>query len=231
MLLYLGSGGHGDRSARLFGGHKSFYNGQRLTIILSAGFWLVKITNLLSKQNIAFASNVDWKKKFTSELHYCVIARLNICWMKIHFCSCRTNVFIQFHHFKEKQTPAQVFSCGICETFKNSGGCFWKHVTLHNKKLVIFNAVLLLLLLLLLLRLLLTRWWDMRLKHDVVWNEKKYCSCCIILIRIETILSKNIKNNFQNLLFKKLLAKLGNHILEVLLACRHFGRPKLSDEC
>ena len=29
------------------------------------------------------------------------------------------------HHFREKkETPAQVFSCGICETFKNSGGCF-----------------------------------------------------------------------------------------------------------
>ena len=26
--LYLGSGGHGDRSTRLFGSHKGFYNGQ-----------------------------------------------------------------------------------------------------------------------------------------------------------------------------------------------------------
>ena len=175
MLLYLGSGGRGGCSARLFGGHKSFYNGQWLTIILSAGFWLVKITNLLSKEITVFASNVDWNKKFTSELHYCIIAWLNICWMKIHFCSLWN-----------------LFSCGICETFKNSGGCFWKHITLHNKILVIFNAVLLLPLLLLLLRLLLTWWWDMRLKHDANWNEKKYCSCCIILIRIETILSKNI---------------------------------------
>ena len=34
-------------------------------------FWLVKITNLLSKQNISFPSNVDWKKKtFVSELHH-----------------------------------------------------------------------------------------------------------------------------------------------------------------
>ena len=31
--------------------------------VLSAGFWLVKITNLLSKKNISFASNIDWKKK------------------------------------------------------------------------------------------------------------------------------------------------------------------------
>ena len=25
---------------------------------------------------------------------------------------------------RKKETPAQVFFCGICETFKNSGGCF-----------------------------------------------------------------------------------------------------------
>ena len=64
------------------------------------------------------------------------------------------------------------------------------------------------LLLLMLLHLLLTRWWDMRLKHGVVWNEKKYCSCCIILTRIDTILSKN--NKLQNLLFKKILSKSGD---------------------
>ena len=67
-------------------------------------------------------------------------------------------------------------------------------------KLAIFNTILFTL-----LHLLLTRWWDMGLKHDVGWlweeqadsrnvcqNEKKYCSCCITLIRIDTILSKNI---------------------------------------
>ena len=26
--------------------------------------------------------------------------------------------------FFKKETPTQVFSCGICETFKNSGGYF-----------------------------------------------------------------------------------------------------------
>ena len=41
-------------------------------------------------------------------------------------------------------------------------------------------------------------------------NEKKYCLCCITLIRIDTILSKNVSNNFQNLLFRKLLAQSGN---------------------
>ena len=61
-------------------------------------------------------------------------------------------------------------------------------------------------------------------KHDVAWlweeqadtrnvcrNEKKYCSYCITLIRIDTILSKNIYNNFWNLLFRKLLTQSGDH--------------------
>ena len=63
----------------------------------------------------------------------------------------------------------------------------------------------------------------MRIEHNVAWlwelneqaaktcawNEKRYCSCCILLIRIDTILSKNFQNNFQNLLFKKSLSQLG----------------------
>ena len=43
-------------------------------------------------------------------------------------------------------------------------------------------------------------------------------------MRIDTILSKNIWNKFQDLLFKKLLAQLGDqnrYILDILLACRH----------
>ena len=43
-----------------------------------------------------------------------------------------------------------------------------------------------------------------QIAETCVWNKKKYCSCCIILIRIDTILSKFIYNNFQNILFKKL---------------------------
>ena len=39
---------------------------------------------------------------------------------------------------------------------------------------------------------------------------KQYCSCCIILIRIDIILLKNIKNNFQKLFYKKLPAQSGN---------------------
>ena len=95
----------------------------------------------------------------------------------------------------KKETPTQVFSCGISETFKHSGGCFWKHVTYYlikiyiGHKLAIFKAVLLLycnFLVKLVMR-------HETHKHDVAWlyeeradsrnvcpNEKKYCSCCII---------------------------------------------------
>ena len=41
-----------------------------LAVILSAGFWLVKITNLLNKRNFLFDSNVDWKKKIARKLHH-----------------------------------------------------------------------------------------------------------------------------------------------------------------
>ena len=52
---------------------------------------------------------------------------------------------------REKKSPTQMFSCGISETFKSSGGCFWKHITFYyiiksyvGHKLAIFNAILLL---------------------------------------------------------------------------------------
>ena len=118
-----------------------------------------------------------------------------------------------------------MFSFGICETFRDSGGCFWNQVTYYyviknyvGHKLAIFKAILFTL-----LHLLLTQWWDMRLKHDVAWlwqeqaesrnvcqNEKKYCSFRITLIRIDTILSNwyhYIYNNIQNELFRKLLTQ------------------------
>ena len=127
--------------------------------------------------------------------------------------------FINFIILRKKQTLTQVFSCGICETFKKNGRCFWKHATYYyvGHRLVTFNAVPFNL-----LHLLLTRWWDMRLKHDVAWlweeqadsrnecqNKKKYCSCCITWIKNWYHFIKNIYN-FQNLLFRKLLAQLGN---------------------
>ena len=135
-----------------------------------------------------------------------------------------------------------MFSCGICETFKNSGGCAWKHVTYYyvGHKLAIFNAVLFFL-----LHILLTRWWDMRLKHDVAWlweeqadsrnvcrNKKKYCSCRIILIRIDTILSKNIYNNFQKLFWRSYSlsrATKQTYFGNFTRSQTHFGHLKPSD--
>ena len=32
---------------------------------------------------------------------------------------------------RKKEKPGQVFSTGIHETFKNSGGCFWKQVAYY----------------------------------------------------------------------------------------------------
>ena len=59
-----------------------------------------------------------------------------------------------------------MFSCGICETFKNSDGCFWKHVTLlHNKGLRRAQISNLQCSPFTLSNLLLTRWWGMRLEH------------------------------------------------------------------
>ena len=97
-----------------------------------------------------------------------------------------------------------------------------------------------------LLHLLLTQWWDMRLKHDVAWlwevqadsrnvcrSKKKYCSWCITMIRIDTISSKNIYNNFQNLLFSKLLTQLNDQTCFGNFTCLQtfFGHSKLLGEC
>ena len=43
----------------------------------------------------------------------------------------RSMSLYNFIILRKKETPTQVFSCGIHETFKNSGGCFWKHVTYY----------------------------------------------------------------------------------------------------
>ena len=89
---------------------------------------------------------------------------------------------------RKKRDSTQVFSSGIQEIFKNSGSCFWKHITYYyviknyiGRKLAIFNAILFTL-----LYLLLTRWWDMRLKHDVAWLwEEKADSINMCLKRNE----------------------------------------------
>ena len=62
---------------------------------------------------------------------------------------------------------------------------------------------------------------------------KWYCSYCITVIRIDTILSKNIQNNFQNLLFTKLLTQSGDQTFfeDFTRPQTHFSRPKPSGEC
>ena len=126
-----------------------------------------------------------------------------------------------------------MFSCGICETFNNSCGCFWKHVTYYY---IIKNSVGYKCYPFTLLHLLLTQWWDMRLKHDVAWlweewadnrkvclKWKKHCSCCIILIRIDTILSKNLSRIIFKICFPRSCCPFGHSnrdILEVLHACK-----------
>ena len=146
-----------------------------------------------------------------------------------------------FYYFTEKKTDCNtgVFLWNLW----NSGGYFWKQVTYYyvGHKLVIFNAALFTL-----LHLLLTRWWDMRLKHDVAWlweeqtdsrkecqHKKKYCSCCITWMKNGYHFIKNIYNNYQNLLFRKLLAQLGNQTDKFGNFTRlqtYFGRPKPSGE-
>ena len=141
--------------------------------------------------------------------------------------------FINFIILRKKQTLTQVFSCGICETFKKNGRCFWKHATYYyvGHRLVTFNAVPFNL-----LHLLLTRWWDMRLKHDVAWlweeqadsrnmcqNKKKYCLCCIILIKTDTILSSISKIIFKICISGSCSPSWATKqtYLEILLARRH----------
>ena len=100
-----------------------------------------------------------------------------------------------------------MFSYGIYETIKNSGGYFWKHVTFYyvmksyvGHKLAILNAVLLLYCIYCQADV---ETWDSSMiwcdferneqtAVSCAWKEKKYCSYCIILIRIDAILSKII---------------------------------------
>ena len=63
---------------------------------------------------------------------------------------------------------------------------------------------------------------------------KQYCSCCIILIRINTILSKDIQNNSQNFFFRTLLAQSGDQTdIFWIFTClqTRFGCPKPWGEC
>ena len=84
--------------------------------------------------------------------------------------------------FIEKETLLHVFK--FCETLKDTFFNRTPHVQC----------------------LLLTRIAAFRPINNII----KYYSYCIILIRIDTILSKNLKDKFQNLLFKKLFTQLGD---------------------
>ena len=106
----------------------------------------------------------------------------------------------------------------IHATLKSSCGCFWNHVAYYYvlksyvaHKLTIFNTAILLFCFCCSPD---DETWDLSMIwHDFekneqrsvtcVWKEKKYCSCSIILIRIEAILSKKIYNNSENLFLKK----------------------------
>ena len=79
-------------------------------------------------------------RKITRDLlYFWDVCEVNLCgksFGKSTTYSCRTNVFIISLFQRKKDTPTQVFSCGICKTFKNCGGSFWKHViSLCNKKI------------------------------------------------------------------------------------------------
>ena len=94
LLLYLGSGSHGDHSTGLFGGHKGFYDGQWLLTGRYFKSWLLisKNNKFLSKKNISFASDVDWKKKHSPA--NCIIHTTHICWMEITFIHAEQMSFI-----------------------------------------------------------------------------------------------------------------------------------------
>ena len=151
-----------------------------------------------------------------------VYENLFICKYVYIQMSLYTNVFIQLHHFKEKRGYNTVVYLFILWNFqeqqwlllktRNMLLCIKNYV---GHKLAIFNAVLLLF-----LHLLKTQWWDMRLEYNVVWlwEERadsrnvylKWKERLLLLYYIDkndTILSKDIYYNFQNLLFKKLLAQ------------------------
>ena len=123
---------------------------------------------------------------------------------------------------KKKETPTRVFSCGIHETFKNSGGCFWKHVynilwitNYVGHKLAIFNAVLLLF-----LHLLKTQWWDMRLEQDLAWLWDEQADSSNMCLKGKEVLPK-FYQRISRIIFKICFSQPNKHILEILLAQRH----------
>ena len=109
--------------------------------------------------------------------------------------------------FLKRNSNTGVF-CGICETFKNSHGCFWKHVIYYyiiknylghklvSSKLSFYSIAFIVNLI---MRHETQAWcgvhnFERNELTAETWarNKKKYCSCCIVLIRIDIILPTNI---------------------------------------
>ena len=125
---------YGDHSTGLFGGHKGFYDG--LWLLTSRYFknWLLisKNNKFLSKKNISFASNVDWKKNIRQRI--ASFTQLTSAeWRSLLFMQSKC-LYIISSFQEKKETPTKMFSLGICETSRNSSGFFWKHVTLLRKQ-------------------------------------------------------------------------------------------------
>ena len=111
--------------------------------------------------------------------------------------------FYNFISLRGKKTPAQLFFCRTCETFKNNGGCIWKQVTYYYviKNYVVSSSVLSIYSIVFIANPMMRyetsmMWCDFERNEQpaetCVWNKKKYFTCCIILIRNDTILSQNI---------------------------------------
>ena len=118
-------------------------------------------------------------------------------------------------------TPTKVLSCGICETFKNSGGCLWKHVTYYviknyiGHKLAIFNIVLLLYCIIVnpMMRHETRVWYGMILRGTS--RQQKLVSAVKRSIAHTVLYWQELIPFYQrisrvSLLFKKLLAQSGN---------------------
>ena len=145
----------------------------------------------------------------TYPLHFWDIYDINL-WEKklavIQLIHAEQILLYDFIILRKKETPTQVFSCGICETFKNSCGCFWKQVTYIIKSYIRHKFANIVFLLNCIYCWPDDETWNLNMMwcdfeqakneqaaETCAWNENKYCSCCIILIRIDTILLiKNI---------------------------------------
>ena len=144
-----------------------------------------------------------------------------------------------------------MFSCGIHEAFKYSGGYFWKYVTYYyvTKNYIGYKLQCCPLTL---LQWLLMRWWDMRLEHDVddvAWsweeeadsrtfsyNETKYYSSYTAHAVWKLI---PFYQNIFRIIFKIFFSKCCSlsrptkqtYFVDFTYLLTHFSHPKPSEEC